>query len=127
MKILLSRTKHSPTSTLGTLYLDGKEECYTLERPTGEAGGLPPFCIVPDTYTFTIQHFPHMNIDAPLLEDKHGRTAIFIHPGNFPKDTQGCILPGRSQGKDFVGNSQEAFHRLMAKLEKGVTYTLEIR
>ncbi len=127
MQLTLHRTKSGPTSTLGFLEIDGVEECYTLERPAADAGGLAPFCIIPDTYKFTIAYFPHQKIYAPLLEDKHGRTGIFVHPGNFPKDTAGCILVGRSQGKDFVGNSREALDRLMAKLEKGITYSLLVK
>jgi hypothetical protein len=31
---------------------------------------------------------------------------ILIHTGNSSRDTSGCLLPGTTRGKDFVGNSR---------------------
>jgi hypothetical protein len=44
-------------------------------------------------------------------------TGIRIHPGNVAADTEGCILVGQTEGKDFIGNSRAAFKPLFAKLE----------
>ncbi|MEO8588693.1 MAG: DUF5675 family protein [Flavobacteriales bacterium] len=38
--------------------------------------------------------------------------AILIHIGNFPADTEGCLLPGTGQGTDQVTNSGVAFNEL---------------
>ena len=35
---------------------------------------------------------------------------ILIHIGNYPDDTAGCLLPGSSWEKDFVGNSGKMFN-----------------
>lgn len=40
--------------------------------------------------------------------------AILIHPGNFPKDTEGCFLPGVQSRKDYVGPSRSLFLKILA-------------
>ncbi len=48
-----------------------------------------------------------------MLIDVPGFTGIRIHIGNFPKDTEGCILVGTKLGIDKVVNSKIAFDGLM--------------
>lgn len=128
MELYLRRTRKTETSTLGELLLDGKLFLYTLERPLGDDdNSKPPFCIPGGDYAFTIERMYKKKLDAPLLHEVPGRSGIFIHPGNFPKDTEGCILVGLDQSPDYVGRSRDAFARLMGKLEKGVTYQIRVR
>ncbi len=119
MDILIKRHTFLPTSTLGDLYLDGEHFCYTLERPSADlADATEPFCIPEGQYGAIVAFFPHMGEDAVLLSGTEPRTGIFIHVGNYPKNTEGCILVGLSQSADFVGNSKDAFERLMRKVGK---------
>ncbi|MFA5670398.1 MAG: DUF5675 family protein, partial [Balneolaceae bacterium] len=47
--------------------------------------------------------------------------SILIHSGNFPKNTQGCLLPGSSCSTDFVGNSKNTLGIINAFIKsKGV-------
>ena len=39
-------------------------------------------------------------------EDVPKSRAILIHKGNFPTNTEGCLLPGCTFGKDFVGGAR---------------------
>lgn len=126
MNLQIKRHTLKPTSTLGDLYIDGEFFCRTLERPdVAVEGASHPVCIPLGTYEGSITYFPHMKTDAPLLSGTEPRTGIFIHVGNYPKDSEGCILVGLSQSRDFVGNSRDAFERLMHKLPKE-SFTVEI-
>jgi hypothetical protein len=126
MNLQVKRHTLTPTSTLGDLYIDGKFFCRTLERPdVAQPGVTGAVCIPPGIYGGSIAYFPHIKENAPLLSGTEPRTGIFIHIGNYPKDSIGCILVGLSQSRDFVGNSKEAFERLMAKIGKE-PFTVEI-
>lgn len=43
---------------------------------------------------------------------------VRIHAGNTDKDTDGCLLIGKSFSKDFVGNSRKACNELYELIEK---------
>ena len=128
MKIVLHRQKSSDKSTIGTIYIDGKFECYSLEdieRPEKIKGET---AIPAGTYKVVLTQSPRFGRILPLLVDVPNYEGIRIHPGNTDKDTDGCILPGQSQGKDFVGNSRLAFDALFAKLQAAKDpITIEIR
>lgn len=126
MNLQVKRHTLTPTSTLGDLYIDGGFFCRTLERPDAAQPGVSgAVCIPLGNYEGSIIYFPHMKEDAPLLNGTEPRTGIFVHVGNYPKDSEGCILVGLSQSRDFVGNSKDAFERLMHKLGKEA-FTVEI-
>ena len=55
--------------------------------------------------------------ELPLLLDVPNFDGIRIHIGNYPKDTEGCILVGRSEKEDYVGESRIAFEALFAKMK----------
>lgn len=52
----------------------------------------------------------------PLLVDVPGFCGIRIHPGNYPTDTAGCILPGWNRRKGMVVNSRSAMQQLMLEM-----------
>lgn len=85
---------------------------YTLEPPDLNIKGEAK-CILPDTYKAKLYESPRFKTTVILLEDKHDREYIEIHPGNYPKDTTGCILVGSSQGKDVVWRSWEKMKELI--------------
>jgi hypothetical protein len=39
--------------------------------------------------------------------------AVLIHVGNFPKDTRGCLLPGRTRALNIVRDSKSLLHEIM--------------
>jgi hypothetical protein len=46
---------------------------------------------------------------VPMVLNVPGRTGILFHPGNFPTDTRGCLLPGKWMGFSSVLRSREYF------------------
>lgn len=130
MKLLVERTNCGPTCTIGSLYVDGAFECFTMEdvvRPEKIAGET---AIPAGKYNVIITHSNRFGRDLPLLENVPNFSGVRIHPGNTAEDTEGCLLVGRTKGTNFVGESKAAFKEVFAKikqaLDDGDTVTLEV-
>lgn len=116
MKLSLRRTNYRSDAVLGDLSIDCIFECFTLERPS---------VIIPaGTYNVTLYDSPSHHCLTPLLHDVPNREFIEIHVGNYPMDSMGCILVGKTKGLNYLENSKEAFHALMAKLKEPMTITI---
>ncbi|WP_169752472.1 DUF5675 family protein, partial [Campylobacter mucosalis] len=63
----------------------------------------------------------------PLLfnESVSRERHILIHAGNYPKDTQGCILLGSEYNNQGVFNSKATLSRFL-ELTKGGNFRVEI-
>ena len=116
----LIREEYTNRSTIGRLYIDEEEYCFTLENPyLGNNRNVS--CIPTGVYRWRKRldaqskyKYEHLHIyNVP------NRNWILVHIGNFPQDTLGCILPGRTKGEDAVLSSKPAFDGLMHRL-KGV-------
>lgn len=101
------------SSVPGLLKVDGLFECFSLERkgveiPTGD-------------YSIELTYSPHFGRDLPLVDNVPGRSAIRIHPGNKPEDSEGCILVGSSRANDgMVEGSRIACDSLIAKIKAAI-------
>lgn len=65
-------------------------------------------------YRVTRQYSLKHRRDVPLINDVKGFGGVEIHIGNYPKDTEGCLLLGTDRGPDEVLNSKaaiDAFYR----------------
>lgn len=123
MNLKVLRTTYTNRSTTGILSIDGQDQCFTLEPPrVADPNGNGYICIPAGTFQLTIRWSYKFNRQVPHVEEVPGRSAIEIHIGNFPKDTDGCTLVGGLQDQpDFVGRSSIAFASLMNKLYAGAT------
>lgn len=123
MKLRLHRDSFSATTTLGILYIDGVQFCFTLEdadrrleeAPEGKVYGKS--AIPRGTYKVVIDYSQRFKQLMPRLIDVPGFAGIRIHPGNTHVDTDGCILVGTVRGADRILNSRVAYNRLMQLLE----------
>lgn len=118
MELLVRRLWFNPECTVGELSIGGIFECYTMEPRADQSQGKP-YCIPEGTYEIVLQPSLHFHRVTPHLLGVPGFEAIEIHPGNFPKDTEGCTLVGKSfvdSNPNFIGQSQAAFDDVMAKL-----------
>lgn len=151
MKLKVDRVARKPGYTIGKMYVDGAYFCDTLEdvdrglrqdMPVEEirrqkVGGVT--AIPAGTYRVRMdvvspkysQYGVYRPIEGkvPRLEGVPGYEGVLIHIGNFPEDTEGCILVGRNKQVGAVLSSSETFFALYEKLKaagEGEDITLEI-
>ncbi len=109
MQLRLVRHTFTQQSTVGNLEVDGTFECFTLEdvvRPVKLAGVT---AIPAGHYEVVVTYSERFKRPMPLLLKVPDFDGVRIHWGNTDKDTEGCILVGRSKSADFIGESRAAF------------------
>ncbi len=128
--LCLTRTYHDG-GTNGSLSLDGKEICKTIELPwrDNKRNGS---CIPEGRYRLGL--YPSRKFGMRLLvHDVQGRSGILLHAANdATKDLRGCIAPVTMLTGAGTGiNSRVALERLERLvepvLEAGESVWLEIR
>ena len=72
------------------------------------------------TYPVLITPSPRFRQWLPYLQGVPNFEGIRIHAGNYPDDTQGCILVGENKLKGMVVNSRIWLHRLMKRMEEAM-------
>jgi hypothetical protein len=84
-------------------------------------------CIPAGIYECERYKSPKRGYVVFLLKNVPDRDFVEIHIGNFPKDTDGCILIGMSFMSDCsIGDSRDAFSKFMNKLEGQDKLTLKV-
>ena len=110
MNLLLQRQWFTDQSTCGELSFEGGAPAltlFTLEPPK-------PKCIPQGGYKAIIAPSEKFGRNMPRLLSVPGwpNDDVLIHWGNYPDDTEGCIMVGLEHDTDFIGNSREAFGQL---------------
>lgn len=118
MILTLTRNNFTSESTIGTLEVNGKFECYTLEDAVREKKIKGQTAIPCGKYSIIIDVSKRFNKELPRLLDVPGFTGVRIHSGNKAKDTEGCILVGRIKRENYIGSSAIAMASLMDKLDR---------
>lgn len=120
MNITLKRIAKQANYTIGQLYVDGEYLCDTLEpkyRDPKKEKKVPGRTAIPaGTYRILITKSYRFRRWLPLLMDVPQFQGIRIHAGNYPQDTQGCILVGWNRKRGMVVNSRSALQQLMLRL-----------
>lgn len=116
MNLEVQRKTFTDKSIIGELFLNGAHEAYTLEPPKHD---FKPCAIPVGTYDVTLRYSPKHGRIIPHVENVPGFSEIEIHIGNFPKDTEGCLLVGQSLGPvpDEILGSGAEFQPLFDKLQ----------
>jgi hypothetical protein len=97
-RIILRRTKHSPTHTLGVLtVVDEKEiqlyRCFSLEL--GWHNNAPRTSCVPSgVYTIKLEYSPAFKRKLWELKGVRNRSECKIHGANYVSQLLGCVAPG---------------------------------
>jgi hypothetical protein len=124
MEILVERKIFTSTSTISTLFVNGKKQCYLLEdTDRGLEGEMSltdiakkkvygKTAIPTGRYEVAVNYSNKFKKLLPLLLNVKGFEGIRIHPGNTESASLGCLLPGSTYTTDFVGQSRIAFNSL---------------
>lgn len=128
MLIQLKRIAYLEETILGVLLLNGMPKYTTLERSwknnkTGES------CIKTGEYTCSKYQSRRFG-STYIVETVENRSGILFHQGNTYRDTEGCILVGKTFG--LIGelpailSSQVAFSSLLSDLKGVESFKLKI-
>ena len=137
MNLILKRNIFSDKSTIGELSIDDKFYCYTLEdidrdiEKKGCQAKIQNETAIPrGTYEIVINYSERFQRTMPLLLNVPCFGGIRIHVGNFPKDTDGCILLGKDKGIDQILNSKiivEPFYKILFNTIKKEKIFIQIK
>lgn len=128
MQLKLIRDIDNGECTIGRLFADGEFLCFTLENTW--ADNEPRVSCIPEgTYEMDMKAYgryweKYKPLEIPILKDVPNRSQILIHPGNYAKDTLGCILVGDSKGENAVFNSRKTWKAIHNILK--IAETIEI-
>lgn len=124
------------SATFGKLTINDWS-CYTLENPW-KNNQRNISCIPEGMYPLKTRESPIVQRTSGgsfrigwEVSRVPGRSFIMFHPGNWAKDTDGCILVGQSfswssQYGPMVTNSRNTFVRFMEKLEGQNEWSIKI-
>lgn len=113
MELILKRTWISPKSVIGLLYLydvdgDSLFRCFTLEDVERNEKIWGQTAIPKGRYRILKTYSPKFKREVFMLENVPNFERIYIHAGNSPDDTDGCILCGFRRYENRITRSREA-------------------
>lgn len=120
----LKRTTLTDKSTIGELYLpDGAFSCHVLEDVCRKEKIQNMTAIPAGRYEIVIAWSDRFQRLLPRLLDVPFFRGIYIHNGNYPSHTEGCLLLGRKKAEDAIYESvlalEETFPKIKKLAEKG--------
>jgi len=142
--VKLVRKGFTPNSTLGFVYINDKFFCHSLEDKDRLLTDSMPLMIIKGIKVFGLTAIPKgiyfcdfrlmksQNVYHYAINNVKGFTGVFIHSGNYAKDTKGCPLLGvylsnwSQNDKEFsIVSSRLTVRKFEAEL-KGEPFTLII-
>jgi len=120
MEMILLRRHLGAKATEGRLFVDGKQECYTLEDVVRDKKIPGETAIPAGRYEVTVNESTRFKQLMPLLMNVPNFEGVRIHTGNTDADTHGCILVGTDPGSAFddqIANSKAAYAALFPKIQ----------
>ena len=132
MHLMLTRMFNKENATIGSIQVDGKYECLTLEDPRQDVKIDGETRIPAGTYEIKLRKEGGMNAKYAIkyvwhkgmlwLQNVDNFEWVYIHIGNSPEDTQGCILVGSGCdiGGEMVTGSGKAYYRIYEKIAKAI-------
>lgn len=130
MELLLKRRYKGPTYTVGSLYLNGKYFCDTIEDKVRDLTKEPKVkhktAIPEGTYKVIVNMSPKFKRELPRLLNVPHFEGILIHEGTTAEHTSGCVILGENKIKGKVINSAKYVKELIALLKKDSNNSIKI-
>jgi hypothetical protein len=151
MQLKVDRFLSNQKSTIGRLYIDGTQVCFTLEDAYHEVKVPGETRIPAGTYGVHLKPFGTSRMDLRYsqlfglefhkgmleLQDVPNYSGVLIHVGNWAKDTEGCLLLGTrystdldAQGSYSVQKSTDAYRLVYPQVRdvllRGEAVTIEV-
>ena len=115
-RVLLLRRWNTPEATGGVLLLPSGKQLYTLECPW-KNNEFRVSCIPEGKYKCIWHNSPKFGWTY-LVTGTEPRTQILFHVGNYPRDTWGCILLGKTRTLNYVWNSRTALQEFYVEMAR---------
>ena len=119
MELTLTRNPSKNDCTIGSLAVNGKFECYTLEDVVRDKKIHGKTAIPAGKYKIILNQSFRFKRILPLLLSVPNYEGVRIHAGNTAANTEGCLLVGNQHTENSIvgGTSRPALEALMAKLQ----------
>ena len=122
MKIEVNRIFKASNYTIGELSVNNNYVCDTLEdkvRVDGEKV-YAETAIPTGAYTLVLSYSNRFKKVMPEILNVPNFSGIRIHCGNSSKDTEGCLLVGKWDGKteNWISDSKNSYNKLYPLLEE---------
>lgn len=131
MKIEIKREIFGKTYTAGTMNVDGKKLCDTLEPHaidwTKEEKTPGKTAIPAGTYKLEMCYSPKFKTRMPYIVGVPHFEGIMIHVGNSVRETRGCVLVGERTFPSVLTHSRNALNRLLELLDKRIGETIIVK
>ena len=138
MELILKRDTFTEISTIGSLSIDGKFECFILEDK--DRGLIDTMSIAEivgtKIYGKTAIPYGRYEIDwtmsarfkvmMPILKNVKGYEGIRIHKGNSEIDSLGCLLCGTKKASNRITESTAATNKLYTKIAEAKKQGIKI-
>ena len=122
MKVEVNRIFKASNYTIGELSVNNNYVCDTLEDKV-RADGKKVYAetaIPTGTYTLVLSYSNRFKKVMPEILNVPNFSGIRIHCGNSSKDTEGCLLVGKWDGKteNWISDSKNSYNKLYPLLEE---------
>lgn len=137
MKLKVVREVFTPTETLGSLFIDDKFFCYTLEDfdrgldksmdlKTVQATKVHSNTAIPlGTYKVSLSVSNRFKRLVPEIQSVPGFAGVRIHGGNTHLNTEGCILVAKNRSVDKVSTFGKIRNWIQGTMEAELTKKLK--
>lgn len=126
MNVVVRRKWFTASSTISEVWINGELFGYGLEPVRlADTSSVKPRAIPCGSYALVMAFSPRFKRTMPHVTQVPGFDGVLVHWGNYPKDTEACLLIGKDRGPqpDFIGNSRLAFAEFVDKMEPESTIT----